>query len=205
MIIVNNSNDNVLVDARLLHQQLKVKVRFNDWIKRRVEEFGFEMGKDYYSNLSNAPSIWFGRTREDYHLTMDMAKELSMLERNEVGRNVRRYFIAVEKEARRIYTVQNDLPEGVHPVEINGRRIYPYRMLAIALGYSGGGSLYDRSKTHPNHFITFNGVIHVSEDFAQLMLLSRKQITYRTHIKKMQPLLPPEFGTTPIARKGGAL
>lgn len=205
MIIVDNINDNVLVDARLLHRQLSVKSRFNDWIKNRVDEFNFEEGKDYYSNFSNAPSIWFGRTRTDYHLTMDMAKELAMLERNEVGRNVRRYFIAVEKEARRIYASPGKLPDGVHAVEINGRRVFPYRMMALALGYSDGGSIYRRIKTHPNHFITFNKVIHVSEEFAHLMLLGRKQIAHRNHIQKMQPLLPPDFGTTPIAMKGGAI
>ena len=203
MIIVNNSNDNVLVEARLLHQQLKVSTAFMKWIQRRIEEFNFEEGKDFWPNLAKSQN-WFGRPRMDFHITMDMAKELAMLERNEVGQKMRRYFIAVEKEARRQHSSIGQLPENVHGIEINGRTIYPYRMMAIALGYGDSGSIYRRIKTHPDHFLTFNGLIHVSEEFAKLMLLGRKQIAYRNHIQKMQPLLPAEFGTTPIARKGGA-
>lgn len=83
-------------DGRALHQFLQVITRFNDWIARRIEEYGFIDGEDFYSILSKTK----GRSSKDYHLTLDMAKELSMVENNEQGRQARRYFIAMEKAAQ---------------------------------------------------------------------------------------------------------
>lgn len=88
-----------LVDARTLHAFLEAKVRFNDWISRRVSEYDFQEGQDFYSKLSKSNG---GRHRREYHITLDMAKELSMVERNEKGRQARRYFIECEKRLRKI-------------------------------------------------------------------------------------------------------
>jgi len=83
-----------LVDARLLHRFLAVDARFNDWVTRRIAEYGFQDGEDFYSFLSKSSG---GRPSREYHITLDMAKELSMVERNEKGRQARRYFIECEK------------------------------------------------------------------------------------------------------------
>ena len=83
-----------LVDARLLHSFLEVVTRFNDWITRRIEEYEFIDGQDFYSILSKTS----GRPSQEYHLTLDMAKELAMVERNEKGRQARRYFIECERK-----------------------------------------------------------------------------------------------------------
>jgi len=89
--------ENGKVDARSLHESLEIRSRFNDWIARRIEEYNFSDGDDYYSNLSTSAN---GRRRIDYTLTLDTAKELAMVERNEKGRQIRRYFIECEKELR---------------------------------------------------------------------------------------------------------
>ncbi|MGV6473557.1 antA/AntB antirepressor family protein [Azotobacter vinelandii] len=86
-----------LCDAQELHAFLEVQTRFNDWIGRRIEQYGFIEGEDFYSVLSKSAG---GRPSQDYHLTLDMAKELAMVENNEKGRQIRRYFIAMEREAR---------------------------------------------------------------------------------------------------------
>lgn len=88
------------VNARELHRWLGVEVRFNDWIRRRVKEYGFEESTDYYSSLSNRSDGRAGRGRTDYFITLDMAKELAMVERNERGRQARRYFIECERRLR---------------------------------------------------------------------------------------------------------
>jgi phage anti-repressor protein len=88
-------------DARDLHGALAVETRFNDWITRRITEYGFVEGEDYYSNLSNRSDGRAGRQRTEYHLSLDMAKELAMLENSDLGRRVRRYFIQAEKELRK--------------------------------------------------------------------------------------------------------
>ena len=112
MLIVNNSNNSMLIDARLLHRELRVTTRFNDWIRNRIQEFGFKEDEDFYSNLSknqlpehssnfnftkNLVKLKRGRKPDYYMLSIDMAKELAMLERNEVGRAVRRYFGGVAR------------------------------------------------------------------------------------------------------------
>lgn len=94
-----------LCNARDLHAFLKVETRFNDWVARRIEEYGFEKGSDFwefdYSELSNQKKKRGGDRRSiDYHLTLDMAKELAMIENNDIGRQVRRYFIRIEEELR---------------------------------------------------------------------------------------------------------
>lgn len=89
-----------LCNAQDLHSFLGVQTRFNDWMARRIEQYGFIEGEDYYSILSNRADGLPGKPRTDYHLTLDMAKELAMVENNEQGRQVRRYFIAMERQAR---------------------------------------------------------------------------------------------------------
>lgn len=96
-----------LVDARNLHEFLNVETQFKDWIKRRIADYGFVEGVDYTccSNLSSGENqslsrFWGGHNHVDYHLSLDMAKELAMVERSDKGREVRRYFIAVERAVR---------------------------------------------------------------------------------------------------------
>jgi phage anti-repressor protein len=85
------------VDARKLHGFLEVGTEFKDWIVRRIEDYGFESEKDFCSFLSESTG---GRPSKEYHLTLDMAKEIAMVERSEKGREVRRYFIECEKRLK---------------------------------------------------------------------------------------------------------
>ncbi|EEX6412230.1 phage antirepressor Ant [Escherichia coli] len=93
----------LLVNARDLHGFLEVGKDY--WIRARLNEYGFVENLDYIlfsPNLAKTP----GRRRKDYHLTLDTAKELAMVERNEKGRQIRRYFIECEKKLRNIQPVQ---------------------------------------------------------------------------------------------------
>jgi len=83
-----------LVDARSLHRFLSIDTDFRKWVARRIEEYGFQEGDDFRSFLGESSG---GRRSREYHITLDMAKELSMVERNEKGRQARRYFIECEK------------------------------------------------------------------------------------------------------------
>lgn len=92
------------VDARKLHAFLKVGRAFSNWIKGRIAEYGFVDGQDFVTaeNLSTPnPARSNSRAQRtiEYHLTLDMAKELSMVERTEKGREARRYFIECERIA----------------------------------------------------------------------------------------------------------
>jgi phage anti-repressor protein len=92
-----------LVDSKLLHKNLEVASSHADWIRRRIENYGFEEGQDYI--LYHCSTLRGGTKRNDYYLTIDMAKELCMLENNEKGKATRKYFIAAEKEYRKQYIV----------------------------------------------------------------------------------------------------
>ncbi len=87
-------NETQMVDARDLHRALDVQTDFKDWIVRRIEKFGFRVGIDFCSKLSESTG---GRPAREYLITLNMAKELCMVENNEKGRVVRQFFIKIEE------------------------------------------------------------------------------------------------------------
>ena len=95
--LTKNEHGIETVNARELHAFLEVKSKFADWFKNRVSDFGFVENSDFVTvskNLVNG-----GRSIE-YHISIDMAKELSMLERNDKGKQARLYFIECERIAK---------------------------------------------------------------------------------------------------------
>lgn len=87
-------------DARELHAYLEVARDFSTWLNERIEKYGFEENRDFAVCSPNPGSKKRGgHNRKDYHLTLDMAKELSMVENNAQGRAARRYFIDMERKA----------------------------------------------------------------------------------------------------------
>ena len=85
------------VNARELHAFLEVKTRFNDWIANRISEFGFTENQDFVTLTKNLVS---GGKQNVFHISIDMANELSMLERNDKGKQARLYFIECERIAK---------------------------------------------------------------------------------------------------------
>lgn len=83
-----------VVDGRELHGFLQSKQDFSDWIKARVEKYGFVLGDDFSISLGKSSG---GRPSNEYILKLDIAKEIAMVENNEQGRAARKYFIEVEK------------------------------------------------------------------------------------------------------------
>lgn len=96
--VINNQPAD-LHNARDLHAFLEISTRFDTWIQRRIADYNFVENLDFIerSNLSNRG--FFKTEIKEYHITLDMAKELCMLERSELGQKARRYFIKMEKEA----------------------------------------------------------------------------------------------------------
>ena len=88
----------LVVNARDLHSFLQVGKRFASWIQERIGKYEFIENEDFIA-ISQNREIGHGRGKVDYHLTLDMAKELSMVENNDKGPEARRYFIAMEKKA----------------------------------------------------------------------------------------------------------
>lgn len=88
------------VNARDLHAFLGVGKMFAHWIKDRIEQYGFVEGQDYvvFAETGNNPSG--GRPAKEYAISLDMAKELAMVERNDRGKQARLYFIECERRAK---------------------------------------------------------------------------------------------------------
>ena len=95
LIKVDYSTGHPTVSARDLHEGLKINTRFNDWFPRMVE-YGFTEGKDFYSKMSKTSENG-GRPSIDYDITVDMAKQICMIQRSEAGKRYRQYFIDLEK------------------------------------------------------------------------------------------------------------
>ncbi|MBD5585302.1 MAG: hypothetical protein HDQ88_09490 [Clostridia bacterium] len=85
------------VDARKLHEALQVGRDFSSWIKDRIEKFNFIEGKEFSPVLGKTSNPSGGRPTIEYEITIGMAKELCMVENNDQGKKIRRYFIACEE------------------------------------------------------------------------------------------------------------
>lgn len=111
------------VDARTLHGWLKNGDRFATWIKNRIATYGFEKNIDFVClSVITETQRQDGRKgkakRVDYLLTLDMAKELSMVESNNQGKMARRYFINCEKVLRQTaFGLMNQFNKAMLEVE----------------------------------------------------------------------------------------
>jgi len=89
-----------VANARELHEFLEVGTKFADWIKGRIKKYGFVENEDFI-HVSEKRETPTGTTiAEEYILTLDTAKELAMVQNNPKGRQIRKYFIEVEKRHR---------------------------------------------------------------------------------------------------------
>lgn len=87
--------DTQTVSARELHYQLGISTRFNDWF-HRMTEYGFSENVDFYSKMSKTSETG-GRPSVDYDISVDMAKQICMIQRTPEGKQVRQYLIDLEK------------------------------------------------------------------------------------------------------------
>ncbi len=85
-------------NAREIFQFLNSEQEYANWIKNRISHYNFIENQDYIIELVYTK----GRPRKEYYITLDMAKELCMVENNEKGRQARRYFIECEKRLKNL-------------------------------------------------------------------------------------------------------
>ena len=100
------------VSARELHAFLESNRQFANWTKERIQQYDFVENIDYVVVFNNFvknpqnPKNKGGRPTKEYFLTLDMAKELSMVERTDKGKQARQYFIECEKKLNSTTTTQ---------------------------------------------------------------------------------------------------
>lgn len=103
-----NGNAVNTVNARELHAFLEVGKDFSTWLKDRIEQYNFIENQDFIIFPETGEKSGRGRPAKEYYLSLDMAKELAMVERNEKGKQARQYFIECERRANNPIELLND-------------------------------------------------------------------------------------------------
>lgn len=86
-----------LVSARELHRGLEIGTEFRKWMPRMID-YGFEENQDFIRVSQKCPTLGGRQTYVDYAMSLDMAKQIAMIQRTEIGKQYRQYFIECEKE-----------------------------------------------------------------------------------------------------------
>ena len=94
---VNYDNERITLSARDLHEFLGIGTEFRKWFPR-MTEYGFNENIDYQRVYQKCPTLGGEQEKVDYQITIEMAKEIAMLQRNEKGKQARQYFIELEKK-----------------------------------------------------------------------------------------------------------
>lgn len=89
--------DTQTISARELHKRLKIETPFHKWFPRMCE-YGFSEGQDFWTKMSESTG---GRPSTEYDITIDMAKEICMIQRTPEGKEVRQSLIELEKKWNR--------------------------------------------------------------------------------------------------------
>ncbi|MBQ9267394.1 MAG: antA/AntB antirepressor family protein [Clostridia bacterium] len=131
--VYENDTNEKLINARELFYQLrgeKTKTKFSDWIKQRVFQYHFAENVDYipFRKFTKGDENGYGNSlTQEYYLTIDTAKEICMIENNEMGRKIRRYFIETEKRYREIISNPSNVFDFMHlalyQIETNSKNI----------------------------------------------------------------------------------
>lgn len=131
-----NHNGDILVTGRDLHGFLEVNSNYSTWFKRMVD-YGFSEGIDFIPKMEESSG---GRPSINHHIKLDMAKEISMLQRTEKGKQARQYFIQVEKmwnSPEMIIKRAMDLQqEKIYQLENRIKRDEPYATFGKAVSNS---------------------------------------------------------------------
>jgi phage anti-repressor protein len=158
------------VSSRMLHKRLEVQTPHRIWIERRIKEAGFDEGLDFRTNLYESTG---GRRAMERKLTLDMAKEIAMMEKTPIGKAVRRYFIEIEKRYRdwtgfifpQLKRVKTLFEEGYY---------FDYTELLLSCGCSvKSGSKSRRIRKNPQEFSKDqHGNRLVSENYGKTIVVN---------------------------------
>lgn len=148
------------VNAREIHDYLEVKTHLSTWIQRAIEKYDFVENIDFSILKSGNPNG--GISKIDYIVTLDMAKELAMLENNPKGKATRKYFIEVEKRQKRVLTTSEQiilLAQGHQEIEqrlSNTEDKINYLENKSPIVYNQIKVLEDKRKSRTNQLVGYN-------------------------------------------------
>jgi anti-repressor protein len=175
--VSTNERQQPVISGRELHEFLGVGTAYKDWFPRMCE-YGFTDGVDFCSNLSESTG---GRPATDHALTLDMAKELAMLQRTERGKQARQYFLQVEKDfnspekvmARALKIADEELRTVKAQLQIAAPKAEGYDTLMSSGDCISIGEMAKLLKTGQNRLFRF---------LRGLRILMSDNIPYQEHI-----------------------
>ena len=136
--IYENNSKEKLINARELHKMLNNKRQFANWIKQRIEQYEFIENKEYirFNNFVKGDERGYGnKTQIEYFLSINMAKELCMVENNETGKKLRLYFIEIENRYENIIknpsNIYDFMRHAIDEIEKNSNEIKEVKSLAL--------------------------------------------------------------------------
>lgn len=98
LLKVNYDNERITLSARELHEFLEIKTKYKDWFPRMCT-YGFDENVDYRAMAQKRATAQGNETTYvDHEITLDMAKEIAMIQRSEKGKEVRQYFLELERK-----------------------------------------------------------------------------------------------------------
>lgn len=118
--VYETSTGEKVVYGSELHAVLEVKSNYREWIYRRLSDVDSTENEDFQAVEISTPS---GQSKRDHIIKLDTAKEMAMLERNEKGKQVRRYFIQVEKKYKEKSTDLSDLSVELQAIIMHDKKI----------------------------------------------------------------------------------
>lgn len=114
-----NSGEKVVYGSEL-HKILGVRTSYKDWSSRRLSDVDALENEDFQAAQICAPS---GQMKKDHIIKLDTAKEMAMLERNDKGKQVRRYFIEIEKRYKNTSIELSDMSPELRAIIMHDRKI----------------------------------------------------------------------------------
>jgi len=114
------------IEGRILHSQLQVKTEFAKWIKRKIDKYEFAENEDYTTivKFDEREDTNLKSQSLEFNLTLEMAKQLAMLENNDIGKIARKYFIYIEKAFKNRLSWNEDRQGTLDKYKAMNRAIY---------------------------------------------------------------------------------
>ncbi|MCK0203876.1 antA/AntB antirepressor family protein, partial [Ornithobacterium rhinotracheale] len=133
-----------------------------------IEKYDFQENRDYFIDNHRSPDLGSNRGGHNiinYHITIGMAKELCLLQNNEIGRAYRKYLIAFEENAKKQFV---QMPKSLN---VYGMEALPYDWWLLQNGYSvSSGQRNRRIKNHPEHFYKGTNGWYINKLYAEALL-----------------------------------
>lgn len=189
LIPITENTGKRAVNARDLHGFLESKQDFSTWIKARIDKYDFVENQDYQVFHNFMENSKGGRPLIEYALSIDMAKELSMVEGNEKGKEARRYFIACEKRLNSLSVPSYQISDPIKRAEAWIEEEKKRQQLALE-----NGMLKPKAE-YFDHLVERNLLTNVRDTAKQIglpqnafiSLLIEYKFVYRDARKKLKP------------------